>query len=204
MTLNDLPAFAVEQITSASDELRLRGRFSHLTGVQLGRAYLYCGDAQWPGDQIECDTGTRNAVFTAPSWVQRDLIKVGSVVPWLPTRWQFFDVNMILRSRWERRAFVPSDAQHFQLGDVHGWTKIGAQLNSGEVPTHIERDGWDHEECRICDTHIGRGGSLEGHVNQDDQWLCQTCFERYGQPRDLAFIFAISAADERRAQQAEW
>src|SRR5215217_7590475 len=117
MTLNDLPALAVEEITVVSDELRLRGRFSHLTGVHLGRCYLYCGDAQWPGDLIECDAGTRNAVFTAPSWVQRDLIKIGSVVPWLPTSWQFFHVNMILRSRWERRAFVSLDAQHFQWGD---------------------------------------------------------------------------------------
>ena len=78
-----------------------------------------------------------------------------------------------------------------------------AQLNSGEVPTHIERDGGTMRSAGFCDTHIGRGGLLEGHVNQDDQWLCQTCFERYGQPRDLAFIFAISAADGD-AQQAEW
>ena len=49
MTLNDLPAFAVEEITQGSDELRLRGRFSHLIGVRLGRSYLYCGDAEWPG-----------------------------------------------------------------------------------------------------------------------------------------------------------
>jgi hypothetical protein len=190
MTLNDLPAFAVAEITQASDELRLRGRFSHLTGVHLGRSYLYCGDAQWPGDLIECDALTRNALFTAPSWVQRDLIKVGSVVPWLPTSWQFFHVNMILMSRWERRAFVPSDAQHFQWGDTHGWTKVGAPLGSDQVPTRIEEDGWDHEECRICDTHIGRSGLSEGYINRDEEWLCQTCYERYGRTRDLAFIFA--------------
>ena len=189
MTLNDLPAFAVEEITEASDELRLRGRFSHLAGVRLGRSYRYCGDAQWVGDLIECDAGTRNAVFTAPSWVQRDLIKAGSVVPWLPVSWQFFHVNMILRSSWERRAFVSSDAQHFQQGDAYGWTKAGEPLRSDRVPTHIVEGGWDHEECRICYAHVGRGGLPEGYVNQDEAWLCLTCFERYGRTRDLGFIF---------------
>jgi len=123
-------------------------------------------------------------------WVERDLIKVGSVVPWLPSSWQFFHVNMILVSRWERRAFAPSDAQHFQQGDAHGWTKVGAPLSSDQVPTRIDKGGWDHEECRICDTHIGRGGWPEGYVNQNDDWLCQTCYERYGRTRDLGFILA--------------
>jgi hypothetical protein len=189
MTLNDFPAFAVEEITEASDELRLRGRFSHLAGVTLGRSYLYCGDAQWVGDLIEIDAGARNAVFTAPPWVQRDLIKVGSVVPWLPTSWQFFHVNMILMSRWARRTFVPSDAQHFQQGDIYGWTKAGNPLRSDLVPTHMVEGAWDHEECEICYAHVGRGGLPEGYVNQDEVWLCLTCFERYGRTRDLGFIF---------------
>jgi len=198
MTLNDLPAFVVEEMTQTPDELRLHGRFSHLTGVNLGRSYLYCGDAQWPGDLIECDASTRNAVFVAPRWVRGDLIKVGSVVPWLPTRWQFFHVNMILMSRWERRAFVASDAQHFRQGAVHGWTKVGTPLSGDQVPTRIETDGWDHEECRICDTHIGLGGLAEGYVNQDDQWLCQTCYQRYGRTRDLEFILASVDTQNRQ------
>jgi hypothetical protein len=81
-------------------------------------------------------------------------------------------------SRWERRAFVPSDAQHFWQGDAHGWTKVGVPLSSDQVPTHIEKDGWDHEECQICGMHIGRGVLAEGYVNHDDEWLCQTCYER--------------------------
>ena len=190
MTLKDLPALVVEEITLDRDELRVRGRFSHLTGVVLGDSYLYCGDAQWPGDLIEPHTDTGYAIFKAPSWVQRDLIKVGSVVPWLPCGWQFFHVNMILTSSWERRTFVPSDAQHFRCGTVHGWTKTGAKLTDGNVPTHIEEGGWDHEECQICYAHIGRGGASDGHVNRDDAWLCPACYERYGRTRDLGFIFA--------------
>ena len=122
--------------------------------------------------------------------MQRDLIEVGNVVPWLPSSWQYFHVNMILTSSWDRRTFVPSDAQHFRYGNSHGWTKAGARLSDGQVPTHIEKDGWDHEECRICDAHIGRGGSPEGYVNSDDAWLCPECYERYGRIRDLGFIFA--------------
>jgi hypothetical protein len=190
MTLKDLPALAVEEITLDADDLRLRGRFSHLRGVHIGTSYLYCGDAQWPGELIELDVDTRYATFVAPSWVQRDLINVGSVVPWLPSSWQYFHVNMILTSSWERRTFVPSDAQHFRWGNSHGWTKAGARLSDGEVPTHIKKGGWDHEECRICDAHIGRGGSPEGYVNPDDAWLCPACYERYGRIRDLGFIFA--------------
>ena len=190
MTLDDLPAFAVEEITETSDELRVRGRFSRLTGVQLGTSSLYYGDGQWPGDLIECNGATGYAVFVTPSSVPRDRIKVGSSAPWLPASWQFFHVNMILMSHWERRAFVPSDAQHFQQGTVHGWTKAGETLPSDHVPTYIEKGGWDHEECWICYSHIGRGGLPEGFVNQDDKWLCQFCYERYGRTRDLGFIMA--------------
>jgi hypothetical protein len=149
---------------------------------------LYCGDCQWPGELIECDAATRTAVFVAPSWMQRDRIQVGTVVPWLPESWQFFHVNMILARDRERRVFVPSDAQHFQVGDVHGWTKVGAPLAADHVPTHIEKDGWDHEECRIFSAHIGRGGSPQGYVNQNNWWLCRNCYERYGRDSDLGFI----------------
>jgi hypothetical protein len=186
--LQELPAFAVEKITLSSHTVELRGRFNHLTGVQLGTSHLYCGDCQWPGELIECDAATHDAVFTAPSWVQLDRIHVRSVVPWLPSRWQFFHVNMILARDWERRAFVPSDAQHFRVGDLHGWTKFGTPLADNHTLTHVEKDGWDHEECRICDAHIGRGGSTEGYVNQSDWWLCQNCYERYGRDADLGFI----------------
>jgi len=188
MTLNDLPAFAVEEITEASGELRVRGRFSHLTGVHLGSSNLYYGDGQWPGELIECDATSRNAVFVCPSWVPRDPIKVGSVVPWLTAGWQFFHVNMILSSRWDRRAFVPSDSQHFRVGTTHGWTKAGEPLSSHYELTHIEKGGWDHEECEICYSHIGRGGLPEGFVNQQDKWLCQACYERYAQTKDLSFV----------------
>lgn len=81
MTLQDLPAITVEEITLEGDELRLRGRFNHFTGVQLGTSYLYCGDAQWPGELINLNVETREAVFVAPSWVLRDRIGIGSVVP---------------------------------------------------------------------------------------------------------------------------
>lgn len=190
MTLKDLPAIAVEEITLVTDDLRVRGRFNHLRGVHIGTSYLYCGDAQWPGELIELDVDTRYATFLTPSWVQRDLISVGSVVPWLPCSWQYFHVNMILSSSWERCTFVPSDAQHFRSGNSHGWTKAGDRLPDGALPTYIEKDGWDHEECRICDAHIGWRGSPEGYVNQDDQWLCAACYERYGRAHDLGFIFA--------------
>jgi hypothetical protein len=189
MNLEDLPAFAVEEISVGSDELRLRGHFSHLTGVDVGASFLYCGDAQWPVELVEFERTSRSGVFSAPLWVQRQLIQVGSVVPWLPGAWQFFHVNMILKtSSWERRRFVPSDAQHFRVGDAHGWTKAGAELGNDHKPTHVERDGWDHEECRICDGHIGRGGSPDGYVNQKDEWLCQECYEKYGRTKDLGFI----------------
>jgi hypothetical protein len=189
MTLKDLPALVVEEITLDGDELRVRGRFSHLTGVVVGISHLYCGDAQWPGELIELDD-TRYAIFKTPLWVQRDLIKVGSVVPWLPSGWQFFHVNMILTSSWECRTFVPSDAQHFRCGNIDGSTKAGARLGDGYVLTHIEEGGWDHEECQICYGHIGRGGTSDGYVNRDDAWLCHACYERYGRARDLGFIFA--------------
>ena len=192
MTLKELPALVVEEITVVSDALRLRGHFTHLKGVRVGSSALYCGDAQWPGELVECDCDTRQAVFIAPLWVQRDRISVGSTVPWLPEGWQYFHVNLVVApaSSWALRRFVASDAQHFRAGNAHGWTKAGARLEPAHELTHIEPGGWDHEECAICFAHIGRGGLPEGYVNDADAWLCQTCYNRYARTHDLDFMFA--------------
>ena len=191
MTLEQIPAIVVEEISVVSDELQLRGRFTHLNGVQLGPSALYCGDAQWPGELVECNRDSREALFTAPLWVLRDRISVGSTVPWLPDGWQYFHVNLVTAptSAWNRRDFVASDAQHFRVGNAHGWAKAGAKLEPDHELTHVEPGGWDHEHCEICSARIGSGGMTEGYVNESDAWLCGTCYEQYARAHDLAFMF---------------
>ena len=190
MLIEDLPFFAVDAVMTDSSDPRLRGRFSHLRGVTECRSWLYAGYQSLIGDLIELDREHSTAVFEAPFWSDDSPIQVGSTVPWIDGRWQAYHLKMIVDpdAVWKRVRFIPSDAQHFRQGLVHGWSKAGTPLAGDQVPTHIVADGWDHEECVICDTHIGRGGASEGYVDLEDRWLCEACYERYARPRRVDFL----------------
>ena len=110
------------------------------------------------------------------------------MVPWLPSSWQFFHVNMILVSRWDRRAFAP-DAQHFQQGDAHGWTKVGAPLSSDQVPTRIDKGGWDQRSAGSA-SRASVGRMARRLFESKRRLAVPTCYKRYGRTRDLGFILA--------------
>jgi len=191
--LGDLPAFRVLQIANAENP-ELLGMFTHLKGVRAGRSWLYAGDADsLIGDLLDIDEATQRARFTAPFWSSASPIQVGSAVPWLDGYWQAYHLTMILdpQAVWKRTEFAPSPAQHFQQGDVHGWTKAGAKLPDDAVPTHIDEVGWDHEHCELCQSKIGRGEDAYGYVDHNDRWLCERCYHAYAEPRSLAFVFSI-------------
>jgi hypothetical protein len=189
--LEDLPAFEVESIEATAGDPRLVGRFNHLRGVRECRSWLYAGLKSLIGDVEGIERSSRRAVFIAPFWTPECPVQLGTVAPWIDGAWQAYQVVMIVGpTSWRRQEFVPSDAQHFVRGTAHGWTKAGARLDEDRQPTFIEAGGWDHEECDLCQAHIGRGGLPYGYVHSDGTWLCDSCYRRYAEPRDLSFLVA--------------
>src|SRR6266700_2685202 len=56
---------------------------------------------------------------------------------------------------------------------IHGLRR----MRRGECPdeSQIVTNGWDHEHCELCNTHIDPGDYA--YTNADDLWVCLTCFE---------------------------
>ena len=52
------------------------------------------------------------------------------------------------------------------------------------------KDGWDHEHCQICFQNIStfEEGEHFGYVNQNDDWLCESCYQKYVASKSLSFI----------------
>jgi hypothetical protein len=176
VSLADLPAFRVASIDDVSPDPLLIGEFTHLTSVREGRSWLYAGNEfSLIGDVVELNPQTRHATFVAPFWSRGSPIQVGSLVPWVGGYWQAYHVTMIIdpSAAWRRVEFAASAAQHFFLGDAHGWGKVGVDLPEGARATHIEPGGWDHEHCELCDKHIGKNGESLGYVDMEEHWLCR-------------------------------
>jgi len=53
--------------------------------------------------------------------------------------------------------------------------KSDEQLPLGAV---VVKNGWDHEHCEVCWTHINSGDY--GYRNERDLWLCLDCFDERG------------------------
>ena len=191
--LGDLPEFRVTSISNIDTEPQLVGIFTHLTAVREVRSWLYAGNEfSLIGDLVDLQPSTKQATFVAPFWSGTSPIQIGSLVPWLDGNWQAYHVTMIVApdAIWHRVEFASPDAQHFMLGDAHGWGKVGHKLPEGTIATHVQTAGWDHEHCELCFQHIGNGGDRFGYVDLENHWLCHECHQRYAEPRDLEFALA--------------
>ena len=158
-----------------------------------GRSWLYSGVSDSViGDLTAMDPQTQQATFLAPFWEPESPIQVGAAVPWFEAYWQAYQVSMIVspNARWRLAPFVPSAAQFFTIEGIVGWGPVGQALREGAVPTYVDPTGWDHEHCEIWGERIGVGGYASGYVNAEGRWLCEACYQAYGEPRDLEFLIA--------------
>src|SRR4029079_17343025 len=156
----------------------LAGTFTHLGGVREGRSWLYAGNESLIGDLVDVDPATGQATFMAPFWSRDSPVQAGRLVPWLDGYWQPYHVTMIVAPEavWRRTELSAEDAQHFEVGNMHGWRKVGEELPEGATAPRVEPGGWDHEHCEICSKHIGKGGDPAGYVDREDHWLCGECY----------------------------
>jgi len=81
--------------------------------------------------------------------------------------------------KWAKVVFHSTDAVEVTdtAGDgkqIRGIRRLksGEQLPSDAV---VLKNGWDHEHCEVCWTHINPGDSA--YRNERDLWLCLNCFE---------------------------
>ena len=138
---------------------------------------------------------------------------VGRTLYYLSPPWDARDVWMVLDEHWgwQRVLFKAVDAlaERYEASDVSivdgrevkTWTKLSRAdkrgsteryapmldntLASGTAPQLVP-GGWDHEHCHLCKGHINNGDF--GYRDEDDQWLCESCYDKYVKPHDLSFV----------------
>lgn len=81
--------------------------------------------------------------------------------------------------KWTKVLFHSTDAVEVTdtAGDgkpIRGIRKLkaGEELPLGAV---VVKDGWDHEHCEVCWTHVNPGDYA--YRNERDDWRCVNCFK---------------------------
>ena len=191
MDLSGLPQFTVDTVhVEPGGDAIVVGRLSHLRGVRNESGWLH----RRPGPSIvgtldRMPSAAGEAVaFRTPDAALAPELRAGAVFPWVDWYWQPYHVDMILDGEWERRRFAPGPARYFRLNGVTGWQPDDGPLPDGAEDLGVRAGGWDHEHCELCRATIGAGGAAEGRVTPHDLWLCEPCFHRYAEPRDLGFM----------------
>jgi hypothetical protein len=66
--------------------------------------------------------------------------------------------------------------------EIHGIRRMrhGEELPSEE---QVVTNGWDHEHCELCRTHIDPGDYA--YTKTDNVWVCLTCFEN---PQNVSLV----------------
>jgi hypothetical protein len=78
------------------------------------------------------------------------------------------------------------------LGEDSGLSRYYPVFPSGESSLRIGPDGtikggWTHSRCELCNQHIDAGNC--GYVDPSEHWVCESCYEKYVQAHNLAFMF---------------
>ncbi|HUK52936.1 MAG TPA: hypothetical protein VL099_06575 [Candidatus Binatia bacterium] len=172
-------------------------------------AHGVIGDFSFPRE------GSDVAVFTTPDHLPFD--PANNQLAVLPGRWQLYHLWMAFSPThiWKHVQFVAVDAeaQPYQTGgrSIEGppqegrgmqLRKVGSQTGRsrfypeppGGFPPdskfrgcpQIVKDAWDHEHCEYCSKHIDPPDWC--YVNPDEDWVCESCFEKYIAKHDLSFV----------------
>ncbi|HTP30785.1 MAG TPA: hypothetical protein VMJ75_01350 [Candidatus Acidoferrales bacterium] len=191
----------------------LNGEFDRLVQPQgqITWFWLLIGDraavcAQWKS------VGPGNvATVTADEKEMPEI--VGKTLYYLSPAWDARHIWMVLDEQWgwKRVLFQAVDAvaEAFEATDisivdgreVKTWTKLSRAdkckstkryaptlddtLVSGR-PAQLVPGGWDHEHCQLCREHINNGDF--GYRDEDDHWLCESCYDKYVKHHDLSFV----------------
>ena|SRR5271166_433150 len=95
--------------------------------------------------------------------------------------------EIVLGSRrtWQCEQFKSSDALLFDERD----SLLMKKADSAETDTgKLVEGGWNHEHCAICCQKIGSGGQPSGYVSDDENWVCESCYDTFVKRRSLDFI----------------
>ncbi len=138
------------------------------------------------GDLVELDRDRKTAVFVAA--YPNEQAAVGAKLPYVDGYWNISDVEMVIGEghAWKRVTFEAQDAAMSRYEGGRVLRKASDMAAHGNAAGQIVAGGWDHEHCKICWKHIEP--QQVAYVDNDDNWLCESCYQEYVVPHDLSFM----------------
>jgi len=84
---------------------------------------------------------------------------------------------------WGERAELVYDAARV-------WVRAEFRPRDSVRQGKVISGGWDHEHCRICWEKISESTQPFGYHDQDEDWVCESCYEKYVTTKSIDFITA--------------
>jgi hypothetical protein len=195
--IDDLPHLLVAEVKEDgvdSDgyvQLNLLGVFDRLDGVRRGRCWLLLPEQQGLISELT-SLDPKTKAGNCRTWMKTVPALVGRGFPYLDAYWQAYHVWMVTdeNQSWQEIIFQASDAVSDTLEGSDGQKlrhlrRVTAQdLDDRELT--IVPNGWDHEHCEFCNSHIDPGDLCRR--DNMDRWVCVRCYDRYVKTHDLSFI----------------
>jgi len=204
------------QDVPAVGEVELRGTLENADGIQSGECWLIWPDADGRyGRLAVAGDAQADSVFTPND--ELPPTAPGTRLAYLRDRWKPYHLWFAFSpaSIWKHQEFDPADAEAEPYGEPASALEKDIQTNRGiclkkqgsqtgrsryypepaggfppDSPFYgypkVVKAGWDHEHCEYCWNHIDSQNM--GHVNPDDDWVCESCFQKYVATHNLAFI----------------
>lgn len=181
ITFATLPQFEVLEIKRIDSVTRCSGIIKNI--VSLSKAEpewivtIYVNQSKFiQGRFSEVDSKTFHVTIDLINLGYSNNIVVGNNYPMLDGYWgDLAELVFNTSTVWKRVKFEPRDSIVHHL--------------DGKI--EIVKGGWEHEHCEICSQTISQyesNNNSYGYVNQKDNWLCQSCYEKYVQEKSLNFI----------------
>lgn len=145
------------------------------------------------GNLLSIDVATRMGTF------QTDVSTVpkfqDETFSYLSAYWQAYHIWMVADESlgWQELIFASSDAVSDRIEGSDGQTLTRLKKANPEDLSNPElnilRNGWDHEHCELCNTHIDPGDQC--YYGDARYWVCRQYYPKYVRSHDLSFVDEI-------------
>ncbi|MDR3628560.1 MAG: hypothetical protein P4L45_17065 [Ignavibacteriaceae bacterium] len=193
--LDSLPQFRIDSIESNGKDYMIIGSFNHVSGIRNDTGWLY-NIASWKDSGSVTiislkDISSKSVKLSLYDSEYISIFQPGKAFPYIDGYWQPMDVAIILDelSTWNKVHFKPTDAEYFRLNGAIGWQETGKKLPVGAQFMELKKDGWDHEHCRLCWENISLQTQPFGYRNNDNIWVCESCYTKYVLTHNLDFLY---------------
>lgn len=181
ITFATLPQFKVLEIKRTNSVTRCSGIIKNIVSLSKAKPewiVTICASQNKfiQGRFSEIDSKTFHVTIDLINLESPNNIIIGNNYPLLDGYWGNL-VELVLNTSiiWKRVKFEPSDSIiHHPDGRVE-----------------IVKDGWEHEHCEICSQTISQykmNKNSYSYVSKKDNWLCESCYEKYVQEKSINFI----------------